>query len=245
MRKLLFILPIVLLLSCQSNEERIKGHWHSLDNEIKGMYSTYDFEDSSILFLNKNNISISDRGYYWVSGDTLEIGEHCGADYTCNFDSDTLRFYKGGERWLRVNCTPEDMVKDFFACSRFDLELDTLETVNGANLDSAIRDITIGKLKKGYRNKHNFLHEKDSFAVQLGDKFSKLNEIDDYFAINSEIYEPDASGFSCILTIDKNTHNWMIDSTINMIRRHKIIDKIYKTCINKETGSIGLVKINN
>ena len=35
----------------------------------------------------------------------------------------------------------------------------------------------------------------------------------------------------------------MIDSAINMIRKHKIIDKIYKTCIDKQTGAIGLVEL--
>ena len=48
MKKLLLILPLVLLLACQSNEERIKGHWHCIDSEIEGMYSTYDFLDSSV-----------------------------------------------------------------------------------------------------------------------------------------------------------------------------------------------------
>ena len=135
-------------------------------------------------------------------------------------------------------------MKDFFSCSRFDLELDTAETLNNVNLDSTIRNITLGILKKGWGSKYEHLYEEGRFVVQLQDKFSKLNEIGDYLDAKSEMYEPDAFGYSCIVTIDKNTPSWMVDSTINMIKRHRIINKIYKTCIDKKTGGIGLVEIN-
>ena len=198
----------MVLLSCQSNNERIIGHWHSVNNDVEEEYHTYDFLDSSVQFFNRNNISILKKGWYWVSEDTLEMSEACGAGLTCNFNGDTLWFHEKGRRWVRVENDRQDKFNDFFTCSRFELELETHKKTVNINLDSTIRHITIGKLKSGWINrlKKRFMKVmKDSFFVQLNYKFSNLSEINDYVDAFSEMYEPDARGFSLLLTVDKRT----------------------------------------
>jgi hypothetical protein len=239
MRKLLFILPIVLLLSCQSNTVKLVGHWHNIDYDSASKFRTVDFIDSITIINDWLDIMVACEGKYHLSNDTI-YSYSCGQPDFVNysFNEDTLLL--NNDRFVKFMKNSKACSDIFFSILKLKVQLS--EEINTMPINF-VSDIC-GNMSFGKLRKQN-VSEKDTFYLQINRHLREISDINVYLEAMEEAYEDEDIQRSIMLTIDKNTPKWMIDSTINMIRRHEIIDKIYKTCINKETGSIGLVKINN
>lgn len=247
MKKILFLLITVASIACKSNKEKIIGHWHVIEDKKYPNYQTLDFQDSSVLIYDIHNISQYEKVWYFVSDSTIEITELCGAGLTCNFRGDTMWLHKNGPKYLRVDHINKDCINDFFLCSRFELQLDTFKNTIDIPPDSIdIRFVTIGKLKTSYLSSLNskFKYSTDSFYIQLMDKIC-INPIEfkEYLEAKKEsLDEDDLTNKKLLLTLDKKTPTWLIDSVKTIIQNEDFIDKTYKTCVNKNSGKIELVE---
>ncbi len=237
MKYLLFLVPLILF-TCQSDTKRLIGHWHNLDYNPSSKLLTVDFVDSVSIINDRMDISMTCEGKYQLNNDTIYYyicGQPDIVKYA--FEGDTILL--DNERFINITKNSQACSDIFF--SKLKLKVKLLELNNSIPFDSVL-DIN-GNIVFGH-DKSLIEDKKDSILIQVNHNLGWFNDINNYLKAMEESYEDENIKKTIILTNDKNTPKWMTDSTINIIQKHQIIDKIYKTCIDKETGSIGLVEIN-
>ncbi len=189
-----------MLLSCQSDEERLIGHWHNLDATEKSSYSTLDFIDSTII-IDKNNISQKGEGLYQFYHDTIFFSIYSHPYCTkYRFIGDTLIL--DDERWVKVGNDSKDSLVDFYSSLKLNVELEKLDSTISMSASTNINgNISFGKCKEEYDGKN------DSFCLQINHSLSGFDSITGYLNAMKEAWEGENRNFSIQLTIDKNTPN--------------------------------------
>ncbi|QHT70590.1 hypothetical protein GXP67_30025 [Rhodocytophaga rosea] len=208
----LFIITFIAWIqACQSDHDRIKGHWHEVNPEDKEkIYHTWDITDSTIV-MNEADSPFADTTSYSMNNGKLfwgEVEDDIKFAYTSIHDTLILqRDSVDYKTYLvkRYNCTPKE---HFFHSSYLDIQLN-IDLPSSSQTGDIDRDrynlanIFIGKRKSFPDNKSG-----DSICIQVNDVFIDYGIIPDFLEENNHIHSP---RLTPALYIDKNTPMYIVD----------------------------------
>ncbi|TXE18395.1 hypothetical protein ES692_07040 [Psychroserpens burtonensis] len=204
-KKLLIIFMIFALVSCQSKEKKLIGHWHEFKTNNSEYLNCYHITDSTFeinaltnmryvynrkeLDIEKSEISsLAIENHGWTS------------DFKINGNKLTLN---DSIFWVRQINNRKSFISDFSAGLL--VNINPPET-NNSEFDFISNDetfgnyILVGKLKNDVLSR--FKHfDKDQYYIQLNDKIGKLEDIIPFLNCN----HCDISKQIVLMNVDRNT----------------------------------------
>jgi hypothetical protein len=244
------LLFLILFISCKSDLEKLQGHWHNID-EINNnfCYNTLDFKDS-IVILNKYDR----QGWYAESklifrNDSIIIPLNYFMYYgVISFKSDTLitSEYIGHKiinrkKWLKFNNDIEDKESDFQSQLRLVVRLEKCN--DGMHIDSIEHFyssiINIGRVKERFQRKYG-----SDFYMEINNRiFNDYNIIKSFILAEKESSQNTTERISVVINSDLEVPSEILDSIVSRLESTKVVENIYRTCINESKGFIAVKEI--
>ena len=245
--KLIFILFVILNISCKDKSNSINGHWHLITDSvtIEGYYLTVDIKDSFVI-VNKYDYSrkMVDKSKLFCQNDELYLRNNLFYDFKIDLVNDTLIFYNEiiNFKWIRFENTFEDKLNDMFCAVFLDIELDTLNvtrTIDSMNTEAHCI-INIGKAKRGFKNRKSYNEE---FYIQCEDQICLIEDIEHYLKAEKEKASSNDDIFTVLINVDKDVPAYLFKEVVEKVKMEKYVKRIYRSYINKEQQIIGLKEI--
>jgi len=243
----LTLVLIILSFGCESKWDKIKGHWHTIDNYPNGeeFYYTLDIEDSISLI---NKYSVDGIKYYPlpIKFDRNTILPALSLEYSSNISikQDTLTI---NNELTYVRHDLKECLKEDLFCNlevSIDLESSTKKSLPFDSLSSMnILFINIGKIKKEFESSYTF--NKDSFLIPISGGFIELNEIKRFISVELDKIELGEAGDSLVhstlyiaINADSEAPKSLIDSVYNRINDTLESEQILLTTFNEKKNRI-------
>lgn len=226
-KKLRIVMVLFTLISCQSKEEKLVGHWHEYKTNGSDYINCYRITDSTIGFNPRSNggydayrrgldigrseiFSLVDEHYNWtsdftISGDKLIINDSV---FWIKQTDERKSFLTDFSAGLLVNISPFESNN-----SEFDLLPDS---------EAMIIYIFVGKLKSSVLKRYTKF-DKDRYYIQLNDKIAAMDDI--VYFVN--FGHSDITKRKVFMHVDKNTPTALLAqmeaemAKVN-IRKHQI-----------------------
>lgn len=244
--KLIFILFVILEISCGEKYSSINGHWHLIKDSVtlKGYYLTVDIDDS-IVTINKydNSRGMFDKSKLHYQNDELYLRNNLFYDFKIDLVNDTLIFYNDiiNFKWIRFENTFEDKINDMFCGIFLDIDIETSNATK--NIDSLNKQyciINIGEAKKGLINKNSY---DEKFYIQCGDHICTIEDIELYLKVEKEKQSETDDNFTVLINVDKDVPAYLLKDVVDKIKMEKYVKRIYRSYINKEQQIISVREI--
>jgi hypothetical protein len=235
-KKLLFWGVFLSLFNCQSNQEKLKGHWHTIREG--DVYHTLDITDS-LSILDKYNINGSySSPLFNDDGKIFFPYTYHGHITEYDFKGDTL--YLDSYPFLKIENTWEDIKSDFFSYLNTSISL-TINN-NSIPLDSIkpIGVVHCGFRKDYWLKKDNNFKKKD-IVIQVKDVWISFDEISEYID-NTIRQNQDIDNYNFVLNFHKDLPDSLKIELTNTIKQNSKI-YLYQSFINEDKKCIGLLAI--
>lgn len=236
---IIYIFFMMIINSCQSDLEKVKGHWHNAHSN-SDWYWTIDINDSTTIF-NLHSIDRKDSlsfQHAFHKGDLL-LPMYCSGPHNFKIINDTL--YIGGfdsnkgDPFIKIENDWDDQKKDFFG----NLLVKTEPNIN--NQSTPIQKISSKSLIHYGKQKAEFneLGKADSFTLSVNDVLIKLIDIKLFLELKLEANPNN----NFILNIDKEVPRKKIDELVNFILTEDSTINLYRTYINEDKRCVGVLPI--
>ena len=180
-KKTHILIIFLALISCQSKQEKLIGHWHEFKTNDSEYLNCYQINDSTIGFNKLSNGGYQDYKRGSDIGHT-EIFSLTSDSY--NYTSD---FKINGNKlilsdsifWIKQTEPKNIFLSDFSAGLLLDIipfESNKTEFDFKPNDNTIGNYIFVGKLKNRVLNKHNKFNG-ENYYIQLNDKIGKIEDI--------------------------------------------------------------------
>jgi hypothetical protein len=232
-KKLYIIFITIALISCQSKEEKLVGHWHEFKTNNSEYLNCYHITDSTIGI---NPLTNGGYGYY-KRGLDLEKSEilslanenyEFASDYTIR--GNTLKL-NDSVFWIKQTDERKSFLSDFSA--------NLLVNINppesrSSEFDYMVNDKTIGSYIFIGKLKNNILSRfkqfnKDQYYIQLNDKIAQLEDIIPFLMC----YHCDMSKQTILMNVDKKTPKELLNEIESeMLKMNISKNQIYYLTVN-------------
>ena len=239
-RKIQFIIILFILVSCQSKQEKLIGHWHEFKTNKSDYLNCYHITDSTIGINPLSNGGYDDyeRGSDIDQSELLSL-----ANGNYNWTSD---FKISGNKltlndsifWIKQTNKRESFVSDFSAGLL--LNINPFESTS-TDYDYEKNDLHsgywlfVGKMKKSVLEKFKKFDE-DQFYLQINDKLANVNEIRRFL----QCYHCDITMDRIFIHADKDTpKKFLNEIEAEILKNGNIKKQIFYLTINKTELSSG------
>ena len=240
MPKSVKIIILFLLISCQSEQEKLIGHWHEYKiNNPENILNCYRISDSLII---DNALSNNDFNGYRRGPDIKKSEIMSLADGYWNTTSefkyvDDKLIFNDSIHWKRITDKEQYFIEDFSV--GLHINILPVESINGFDLknnyERPLSYIYIGKIKNGVFEENKHLN-KDKFYIQLNDKLSNLEDLGGY----TNCGHCDITKQYYMIHADRNTPRDYLNKVEAELLKYGILKKnIYYLNINPNTFDYG------
>jgi hypothetical protein len=255
MRLLVFILLMFSFFGCNSDLDKIQGHWHSTSQN--GRYETLDINDSIIILnnLDRHGFYLKEKIQFKDDKLLLPLAYHYGFNFLVSFNKDTLILQDCDTpisfelKFLKYN---EDNNKRNHLSSDFNSQLDFFIEMDATNecfpFDSITQFNKWSMVNVGFP-KESMSLKKDSLYINTEGQIINIHDLKKYlhYQMDEVEYENvivnNQKNMIFIINADKTTPQKVIDSMIEEVNELDFIKEIYRTCIDIKNEIIGLYQV--
>ena len=241
-KKIQILIIFLTLISCQSKQEELIGHWHEFKTNDSEYLNCYQINDSTIGFNKLSNGGYDDykRGLDIEQSEIFSLTND-NYNWTSDFEINGNKLILNDSIfWIKQTQTDQKNVflSDFSAGLL--LQITPFES-NKTEFDFKPNDSTIGnyifvgKLKNKILNKHKKFN-KENYYIQLNDKIGKIEDIIPFLHCN----HCDKRKQKVFMHVDRNTPKELLFEIESEMEKINIREnQIYYLTINTKILTSG------
>ena len=233
MRNLQITIMLLTLISCQSKQEKLIGHWHEFKTNDSEYLNCYQITDSTIGINSLSNGGYDDykRGSDIEQSEILSLANDnyiWTSDFKINEDKLILN---DSIFWIKQTDKKKSFLSDFSAGLL--LEINPFESRKPKfdfkpNDSTIVNFIFVGKLKNNVLNKYK-KYDREKYYIQLNDKIAQTKDIIPFLSC----HHCDIRKQIVLMHVDRTTPKELLDKLESEMKKINIIKrKIYYLTIN-------------
>ena len=184
-KKIQILILLLPLISCQSKQEKLIGHWHEFKTNDSEYLNCYQITDSTIGINPRSNGGYRDfiRGYDIEQSEIISIANE-NYNWTSDFEIRGKKLILNDSIfWIKQTDQRKSFLSDFSAGLL--VQINPFESDN-SEFDLTPNDSTrgsyifVGKLKSKILDKHK-KYNREKYYIQLNDKIGQTKDIIRFF----------------------------------------------------------------